>query len=79
MDKSSYLNEWFKLSNDTQRNIFNETARKIGLPAYAVEKDWWVVQTLRMLFSLPGASSMVFKAGSFTGGGMPFINGAFYQ
>lgn len=64
MDESTYLNEWFKLSKDTQTNVFNETARKLGLPAYAVEKDWWVVQTLRLVFSLPSASHMVFKGGT---------------
>lgn len=64
MKESIYLKEWQVLSNDTQRNIFKETARIIGVPPYAVEKDWWVVQTLRLVFSLPSASYMVFKGGT---------------
>jgi hypothetical protein len=45
------LQEWFKLTEQNKRNIFEETAKKIGLPvAAAVEKDWWVVKTLELVF-----------------------------
>lgn len=33
------IQEWLKLTEQTQRNIFEETAKDIGLPAAAVEKD----------------------------------------
>jgi predicted nucleotidyltransferase component of viral defense system len=57
--------EWLKLSNDTKRNIFNETAAQIGLPrASAVEKDWWVVRTLDAIFQTEIADHVVFKGGT---------------
>ncbi len=40
---SKAIQEWLKLSKQTRRNIFAETAAVIGLPDAAVEKDWWVV------------------------------------
>lgn len=34
------IQEWLKLTDQTRRNIFEETARTIGIPAAAAEKDW---------------------------------------
>lgn len=34
------LKSWLQLSDATKINIYNETGRRIGLPAMAVEKDW---------------------------------------
>lgn len=57
--------EWLKLSEETRRNIFNETAAQIGLPrASAVEKDWWVVRTLEVLFITEIKDHVVFKGGT---------------
>lgn len=57
--------EWLKLSDDSKRNIFNETAARIGLPrASAVEKDWWVVRTLEILFQTEIKDCIVFKGGT---------------
>ncbi|MBP3192968.1 nucleotidyl transferase AbiEii/AbiGii toxin family protein [Natronogracilivirga saccharolytica] len=64
MDNKVFLQEWFKLTRETRVAIFTETARRMGLPVFAVEKDWWVVHTLRLLFSLPVSSHMVFKGGT---------------
>lgn len=45
------LQEWFKLTEQNKRNIFEETAKRKGLPvAAAAEKDWWVVRTLELVF-----------------------------
>jgi hypothetical protein len=57
--------EWLKLTDESKRNIFNETATKIGLPrASAVEKDWWVVRTLEALFQTEIKDFVVFKGGT---------------
>jgi hypothetical protein len=46
-------------------DVFQETAARSGLSSnIAVEKDYWVCWTLRALFGLPEARSMVFKGGT---------------
>ena len=32
--------------------IYQELAAKTGMPPFAVEKDWWVVQTLSIIFEM---------------------------
>jgi hypothetical protein len=58
------IQEWLKLTEQTRRNIFGETAAEIGLPAAAVEKDWWVVRTLEQVFGSSIAPHTVFKGGT---------------
>ena len=58
------IQEWLKLTDQTRRNIFEETAAAIGLPAAAVEKDWWVVRTLQLVFDTSIAQQTVFKGGT---------------
>ena len=58
------INEWLILTDETKSNIFSEVSNKIGLPPAAVEKDWWVVHTLRVVFSLKFAEHLVFKGGT---------------
>lgn len=64
MNDLKHLSEWFRLPDDTKRNIFAETGRRMGLPAMAVEKDWWVVHTLALIFSMDCAPALVFKGGT---------------
>jgi Nucleotidyl transferase AbiEii toxin, Type IV TA system len=58
------LQEWFKLSDRTRYNIFSETGKAVGLPAAAIEKDWWVVRTLQLVFTTELAPYTVFKGGT---------------
>ncbi|HLO81417.1 MAG TPA: nucleotidyl transferase AbiEii/AbiGii toxin family protein [Chitinophagaceae bacterium] len=58
------IQEWLKLTDQTRRNIFGETAAAIGLPPAAVEKDWWIVRTLELVFETSIASYTVFKGGT---------------
>ena len=58
------INEWLKLTEQTKRNIFAETAKAIGLPDAAVEKDWWVTRTLEQVFDTSIAAHTVFKGGT---------------
>ncbi|MDP3927868.1 MAG: nucleotidyl transferase AbiEii/AbiGii toxin family protein [Bacteroidota bacterium] len=58
------INEWQKLTERTKQNIFNETGKKMGLPDAAIEKDWWVVRTLELVFASSIAPHTVFKGGT---------------
>lgn len=58
------IKEWLKLSDDTKKNIFSEISDKTGLPAVAIEKDWWVVKTLEVVFNTEITEHTVFKGGT---------------
>jgi len=58
------LKEWLKLPDETKKNIFSEISTKTGLPAVAIEKDWWVVKTLEVVFTTEIAEHTVFKGGT---------------
>ncbi len=60
----SILKEWRQLTDQTRRNIFAETAAAFGLLDAAVEKDWWVVHTLDLVFNTSIAPHTVFKGGT---------------
>ncbi|HOY39385.1 MAG TPA: nucleotidyl transferase AbiEii/AbiGii toxin family protein [Bacteroidales bacterium] len=61
----SHLHEWFKLPDETKVRIFAETSKQIGLPSPpTAEKDWWVVHTLSVIFSLKCANALIFKRGT---------------
>ncbi len=52
------------LSKSEKREVFQEISNRTALPVYAVEKDWWVVQTLRLIFQMDIAPYIVFKGGT---------------
>lgn len=58
------LREWFKLTEQNKQNIFGEIAKKLKLPSAAIEKDWWVMRTLEMVFTTEIATHTVFKGGT---------------
>lgn len=65
MSKFTPLKEWFQLPDETKVRLFAETSRQIGLPSSsAAEKDWWVVQTLAVIFSMDYANALIFKGGT---------------
>ncbi|MBC7389486.1 MAG: restriction endonuclease subunit S [Opitutaceae bacterium] len=64
MTKHTHLKEWLKLPDVTKLNIYTETGRRVGLPAVAIEKDWWVVHTMALVFSMECAPALVFKGGT---------------
>lgn len=59
-----HIKEWLKLTDDTRLNIFTETGRDRGLLPYAIEKDWWVVHTIALIYTMDCAGSLVFKGGT---------------
>ncbi|MCF8297431.1 MAG: nucleotidyl transferase AbiEii/AbiGii toxin family protein [Saprospiraceae bacterium] len=63
MNKKS-LSEWLKLPVETKKNIITEISKKSGLPSMAIEKDWWVVKSLEVVFNTEIAEHTVFKGGT---------------
>lgn len=55
---------WLSIPDQTKRNAYIEIAEKTGIPPFAVEKDWWVVQTLAIIFEMEIAEHLVFKGGT---------------
>jgi hypothetical protein len=44
--------------------IFQQVSELTRLPAFAVEKDWWVVKTLEFIFQMEIGNHLVFKGGT---------------
>jgi len=58
------MNKFFNIPDTEKLLIFQEISNKTGMPSYAVEKDWWVVQTLALVFELEIGKHLVFKGGT---------------
>lgn len=59
----SYLN-FYKSKNEDKESAFQEISSRIKLADYAIEKDWWVVQTLRVIFQMDAGQHLLFKGGT---------------
>lgn len=57
-------NNLYHIPNGEKAEIFQQASVITRLPAHAIEKDWWVTQTLGMIFELPIARHVVFKGGT---------------
>lgn len=55
---------FYHLPKEEKLKIFEQISARTPLPDYAIEKDWWVVQTLRIIFNLEFADHIVFKGGT---------------
>lgn len=55
---------FYNLTNAEKANLFEELRLKTGLPPFAIEKDWWVVQTLNIIFKSEFAEHLLFKGGT---------------
>jgi hypothetical protein len=55
---------WLKLSKKRRIEVLNQATELTGLPAIAIEKDWWVSLSLNASFSLPYSEHIVFKGGT---------------
>jgi predicted nucleotidyltransferase component of viral defense system len=58
------MNNWLRLKQDQQQNVFNQASDTTGLPPYSIEKDAWVTLVLRMLFTSILSDHIVFKGGT---------------
>lgn len=58
------ISSWLQLSTADKQAVFNEVAAQINLPTAAIEKDWWVVRILELVFNSSIAPHTVFKGGT---------------
>jgi Nucleotidyl transferase AbiEii toxin, Type IV TA system len=61
---SNVLIQWSNLSKEDKNEIFEQTGNTTGLPNAAIEKDWWVVLCLQIIFKSSIAKHTVFKGGT---------------
>jgi hypothetical protein len=55
---------WSELSINERQEILQRVHKKVKFPLYIIEKDWWVVQTLRLVSQMDIAQHFVFKGGT---------------
>jgi len=58
------MSKFFSIPDKDKIDIYRDAGERLNLPAYVVEKDWWVVQTLAVLFGTELKQHMVFKGGT---------------
>lgn len=58
------MSSWYNTDNREKKTAYEQIALMVNLPDYAIEKDWWVVQTLAILFEMEIGKHMVFKGGT---------------
>jgi len=58
------MNRWYKVPDTDKQIAYNQIFEKTNLPAYAVEKDWWVIQSLTIIFEMEIGKHLVFKGGT---------------
>lgn len=56
--------KWTELDLEERRAILVNVRKDVKLPLYIIEKDWWVVQTLRLISNIAVAEHLVFKGGT---------------
>ncbi len=56
--------KWIRIPAETKKRAYVQIAEQTGMSAFAVEKDWWVVQTLSIIFNTEAAPHLVFKGGT---------------
>tara|TARA_Y100001933_G_scaffold213771_1_gene219520 strand:- start:1022 stop:1252 length:231 start_codon:yes stop_codon:yes gene_type:complete len=60
MDKMTF----YDIPKEDRLAIFKNVENKTGIPDFAAEKDWWVVQALKVIFEMEIAEHLVFKGGT---------------
>lgn len=55
---------WINLSSEQKIQVLEQTGIAKGLPAFVVEKDWWVCILLKAIFQSKYADSIIFKGGT---------------
>jgi predicted nucleotidyltransferase component of viral defense system len=66
---------WLKNLNDASRlTSINEASRISGISAKAIEKDWWVTLSLKLVFNTPNAKHFAFKGGTSLSKGWQLID-----
>lgn len=55
---------FYNIPDNEKSIIFQQVANTRNMSAFAVEKDWWVVQTLAVIYKMDVAEHLVFKGGT---------------
>ncbi len=55
---------FYDIESTEKAIIFDAISNQTGMPAFAVEKDWWVTQTLGIIFEMEVGAHLVFKGGT---------------
>lgn len=55
---------WYKLQNNEKQEVLAAVSQSVGLPTFVIEKDWWVVQILRLITKMDITDQLVFKGGT---------------
>jgi hypothetical protein len=66
--------EFLKLTEERRKEIIDQVSYSTSLPTNAIEKDWWVTQTLKAISLLKHSGKMVFKGGTSLSKGWGIIN-----
>ncbi len=64
MRKRMITTEFYSLLPSQKQETYQFVAHKMGLPPFTIEKDWWVVQVLRIVFSMEVGAHLLFKGGT---------------
>lgn len=56
--------DFYTLTQDEKQTLFGQIGIKLNIHPSAVEKDWWVVQTLALIQQMEAAPHIVFKGGT---------------
>ena len=57
-------NKWYNIPKQTKVNAYTQIAEDMGMTSYAVEKDWWVIQILSVIFEMEVGKFLIFKGGT---------------
>jgi len=55
---------WTNLPNDRKLQVLEDINKSTDFQLFIIEKDWWVVQTLRLVSQMDIAEHLVFKGGT---------------
>jgi hypothetical protein len=55
---------FYSLPDSEKLLIYTQLYEDIKLPPVSIEKDWWVVQTIYLVFRMSAAPHLVFKGGT---------------
>jgi len=55
---------WLEIGRKEKLELIKKAAENSGLEPFAIEKDWWMVQTLRLIWKMDISNHLVFKGGS---------------
>lgn len=63
-DKLMNMLNFYSLNKEEKQLVFEEIALKMKMPDFIIEKDWWVTQTLAIIFEMDIAKHLIFKGGT---------------